>query len=207
MSEQLKESLSAAVDGEADAFELRRVMDEAAHDPELLAQWNSYHLIRDTIRARSAGVDAMQRERVRSGVWQQLQGEVAQQSADQVPLQAVASRGAPKNRWLGPLTGVAVAASVAVLVAFNAGSLFNDQPAEWATASDPEAAFSNANIAQPRAVAPVVYQQARESDRRRLDSLRLHHYQNNAVNNAGAVSFVKMMTFDRLPRVERELND
>jgi sigma-E factor negative regulatory protein RseA len=37
MNEQLRQSLSAVVDGEADAFELRRVLDELDRDPELRA--------------------------------------------------------------------------------------------------------------------------------------------------------------------------
>ena len=37
--------------GEADAFELRRVLDEAKGDAELREQWHRLHLIRDAVRA------------------------------------------------------------------------------------------------------------------------------------------------------------
>ena len=40
MSEQLRESLSAAMDDEADAFELRRMLDEAQGDEALREQWH-----------------------------------------------------------------------------------------------------------------------------------------------------------------------
>ena len=39
MSEKLKESLSAVVDGEADEFELRRVLDEINRDQILAESW------------------------------------------------------------------------------------------------------------------------------------------------------------------------
>ena len=50
MSEQLKESLSAVMDGEADEFEIRRVLNEAADDPELRGVWERYHLVRSVMR-------------------------------------------------------------------------------------------------------------------------------------------------------------
>jgi sigma-E factor negative regulatory protein RseA len=50
MNERLRQSLSAVVDGEADAFELRRVLDELERDPELRAAWMRYHLIGSVIR-------------------------------------------------------------------------------------------------------------------------------------------------------------
>jgi len=50
MTEQLRQSLSAVIDGEADAFELRRVLDELDRDPELRAAWDRYHLIGSVLR-------------------------------------------------------------------------------------------------------------------------------------------------------------
>ena len=50
MSEKLKEALSAVIDGEADEFELRRVLDEMGKDVELAGSWERYHLIEITSR-------------------------------------------------------------------------------------------------------------------------------------------------------------
>lgn len=62
MTEQLKQSLSAVVDGEADAFELRRVLDELERDAELRATWSRYHLIGSVIRGeRTAAASAVAR--------------------------------------------------------------------------------------------------------------------------------------------------
>ena len=52
MTEQLKEALSAVVDGEADVFELRRVLDEVGRSEELTEAWRRYHLIGERLRGR-----------------------------------------------------------------------------------------------------------------------------------------------------------
>ncbi|MFM7119618.1 MAG: sigma-E factor negative regulatory protein, partial [Gammaproteobacteria bacterium] len=62
MTEQLKQSLSAVIDGEADAFELRRVLDELDRDADLRATWSRYHLIGSVIRGeRTARTGAVAR--------------------------------------------------------------------------------------------------------------------------------------------------
>jgi hypothetical protein len=38
------------MDGEADEFEIRRVLNEAADDPELRGVWERYHLVRSVMR-------------------------------------------------------------------------------------------------------------------------------------------------------------
>lgn len=50
MSEQLKEALSAALDNEADEFELRRVLDEAGRDESLRETFERYQLIQAVMR-------------------------------------------------------------------------------------------------------------------------------------------------------------
>ena len=49
MSEKLKESLSAVIDGEADEFELRRVLDEMNRDEVLAASWERYQDLKDRL--------------------------------------------------------------------------------------------------------------------------------------------------------------
>ena len=71
------EALSAAVDGEADDLELRRMLDAAADDPELQEAWQRYHSIGASMRGEwRTGTDAL-RERV----WQQLQSDGAEDAA------------------------------------------------------------------------------------------------------------------------------
>ena len=50
-SEQhLRESLSAAIDGEAEPLELRRALNAAGEDPELRERWHTAHLIGTVLR-------------------------------------------------------------------------------------------------------------------------------------------------------------
>ncbi len=75
------EALSAAMDGEADELELRRVLDAAAEDPELQGTWKRFHATSAVMRGEwRSGSDAL-RERV----WQQLESaDTADAAADTV---------------------------------------------------------------------------------------------------------------------------
>ena len=56
-SEQsLNESLSAAIDGEADELELRRVLNAIDEDPDLRAKWQRLHLIGGVMRRQTPSV-------------------------------------------------------------------------------------------------------------------------------------------------------
>ena len=119
MSEQLKESMSAVMDGEADAFELRRVLDEATGNEDLREQWHRMHLMRDVLRGELASTDDARTLRER------VQIELAAPFDDAVqaePLHEVAGGGGASSRpnWLGRMTGTAVAAGVAMLIVFSA---------------------------------------------------------------------------------------
>ena len=70
MSEKLKESLSAVIDGEADEFELRRVLDEVGKDAGLQQSWDRYHLIGAAMRRERV----LAADRIRDAVWAELQG-------------------------------------------------------------------------------------------------------------------------------------
>lgn len=55
MTDKIRESLSALYDGQADAFEARRALDEAARNPQLDRDWQNYSLIGDALRSQGAG--------------------------------------------------------------------------------------------------------------------------------------------------------
>lgn len=92
---EAKSHLSAVMDGEADAFELRRTLDRVGQDPELRAKWHRYQLAASAMRGEPA-------------TWRSdLSGRIAE---------AVAAEPVPRGRMLtGVLGRTAVAASVAVL--------------------------------------------------------------------------------------------
>jgi sigma-E factor negative regulatory protein RseA len=100
MSEQLRESLSALMDDEANELEVERLLREMQSDDGLHQTWTRYHLARDAVKGQSLEyrqVDLSQR--VRAAI-----------SEEKLPL---ASR---TQRMLRPLASFAVAASVAATV-------------------------------------------------------------------------------------------
>jgi len=205
VSERLKESMSAVVDGEADEFELRRVLDEVAHNPELLQTWERYHAIGAHLSGEQSAqallpVGSMQN--MADAVWEALGAEAALADSPDGELpyaaQSLVSPGPtlvsaseqqsqPAKSRLGALTGLAVAASVALMV--TVGFFAFEQSSE-----QPQVAQQPLNIEGP------VFQvttEASPSDLQRANAYRLHHVQQTALNKAGVASFVKVVTFEK----------
>ena len=123
MSEKLREALSAAVDGEASEFELRRVFDEMGKDDDLAQAWQSYHLIKQAVRGENVqGVSTMSER-----IWASLDAEefLEQDIVQEEPLSSV-SAPAPTRRW--GMAGGAVAAALALGVLLSGGFLESDDP-------------------------------------------------------------------------------
>ncbi|MEZ5597309.1 MAG: sigma-E factor negative regulatory protein [Pseudomonadales bacterium] len=108
MSEQLREALSAVLDGEADEFTLRRVLDETSRNVELRDTWTRYSLIKATLRGDAdAAVLASSlalRRRVREAL---AVDEPALVSDPAAPAPLPARSGRSTSRW-----SVAIAATV-----------------------------------------------------------------------------------------------
>jgi len=197
MTEQLRESLSAAMDDEADAFELRRVFDEAKLNDELREQWHRFHLVRDLLREEVK----LYRPTLRESIWEELNQPVddAETKAQLVLAEEVVGGAGKRSPWLGRLTGTAVAVAAAVLVIVNSGT-FDATPASVEYASGDQ----RVNSAE---LVPVMYQQATPLDRQRQNGLMLHHFQHRGLNQAGLTSFVKVATFrDMQPAGEVKQN-
>ena len=193
MSEQLRESLSAALDDEADAFELRRVIDEACQDEALLEEWSRLNLMRDVIRDDLTYF----RPDLKQRTWDELTRLDETSQAPVVELAATQSQpeaGAKQQSMLGWLTGVGVATAAAVLVMIN-GGLFQPQT------SGPSLANSDigVNPGNPELARPVMYQQATAADLQRQNGFIVRHFQHNAINRAGVVNFAKMATYANTP--------
>lgn len=115
--ESLNEALSAAIDGEAEELELRRVLNAAGKDPELRAKWERMHLIGSVVRGEATRPGSAEGHGLDMG------GNPAQGEASGAYLRRLAASG----RWAGPVTGVAVAAAVVAAVALD--TLDTEQPA------------------------------------------------------------------------------
>jgi sigma-E factor negative regulatory protein RseA len=187
MSEKLRESLSAAMDGEADAFELRRVLDEAKSNSELRDYWHRQHLLRDVLQGARVNTQVRLRERLLS----QMQAlNLDQQATSDVVAEPVKKSG-PVSAWLGRITGVAVAMVTAAVVITNGDFLTN----EFGGADLPEMAIGSAQRENTHLLTPVMYERATVADWVRTNAYTVHHLQQNAVNKPGAVAFIRLGTF------------
>lgn len=121
---QPQSQLSALMDGELDQFELRRVIDLLAENPELRDKWRRYQVAASALRGEP-------------GHWQiDLSARIAA---------AVAAEPAPRRRLLtGVLGRAAVAASVAALTIAGARYWLPFDPAEQSVAGTPTAAEGTA---------------------------------------------------------------
>ncbi len=120
MTENIREQISALLDGELPQHEMRQAVDRLSEQEPLQERWDRYHLIRDVIRgdagARSAPSVA---ERVRA----ELEHEPAILAAPKPP----AGTTTRPPAWVRPFAGTALAASVAVLAVLAAPQLLNPE--------------------------------------------------------------------------------
>jgi sigma-E factor negative regulatory protein RseA len=197
MSERLRESVSALMDGEAGELELRRLLTDS-DELSVRSSWQSYHRLQVVLKEEPAeflGWDIS--ERVSSAI------------EDNSELAGMTSR---RPRWLQPVAGFAVAASVAAAVVMTVGNL---NPANSGLgAGQPEmlsrvfpttgglAVSAGGNQARltPAAtpmVLPGVDAQADEDARQRLERYILRHTESAALNNGqGMISFARVASFD-----------
>ncbi|HIO92350.1 MAG TPA: hypothetical protein EYG68_05815 [Leucothrix mucor] len=108
MSITTAEHLSAVLDGEAGDFEQRRILDELGKDESLQSSLSCYALIGETMRDESqvsiAGMDFLK------GIHDEINEE-----PEYSHVQIIEKKASNDGAWVRPVTGFAVAASVAAL--------------------------------------------------------------------------------------------
>ncbi len=182
MSEKLRESLSAVMDGEADEFELRRVLNEIEQDPELKAVWDRYHEASAVLKREYAIGSGQLRDRV----WEALDGgQMGHQDAAATDMVDPDIEARSKRPWWGPATGFAVAATVAIAVVlgtdvFDTRESINP-PQVAGTLEGPRFELSNEISA---------------NDIQRVNARIMHHVKLNAINRADVSSFAKFLTYE-----------
>jgi sigma-E factor negative regulatory protein RseA len=190
MTEQLKEALSAVVDGEADVFELRRVLDEVGRSDELTGAWRRYHLIGERLRGEASPLDDQAVSAMGDAIWASLGDEPTEVPAAPAALlskvpsaEPEASPGTAPWKRIAPF---AVAASVAAAVMLGLGGTGTDS-------AQPLVAQGAIEIE-----GPIVQLESdvSPSDVQRANAYMLHHVQQKALNNPGVASFVKVVTFE-----------
>jgi sigma-E factor negative regulatory protein RseA len=206
MTEMLRQSLSAVIDDEADAFELRRVLDELGRDPELREVWVRYHLIGAALRGELPAIPGGDRStELGDQVWQALvdaPGDPSGTDAAEVSAALARNAEAPsRNRWLGRTTALAVAASVAFAVVIGVDAV-------RAPSSAPAPAVAVERVA-PSVVVPAtasvenptpqvrLASEVSASDVRRAHAYMLHHAQHQGLSQPSVMSLVKMATYEK----------
>ena len=111
MSDKLRESVSALMDGEADQLELRRLLSDDNRDA-VDEIWSRYQLSRDAMQGNMQS-SAFKQMDISSRVSDAIHRELAADAEQDV---AAASTGEP---WWRPAAGFAVAASVAAGMVFS----------------------------------------------------------------------------------------
>lgn len=183
MSEKLRESLSAVMDGEADEFELRRVLNEIDQDPELHALWDRYHEASAVLKREHSTGSGQLRDRV----WEALGGGQMDAQDTSSAKNDIVDAKSRRPRW-GRATGIAVAATVALAIVVGTG-VFDTRDA-----TNP---LEVAEV-QPTLEGPT-YQLRNEisaSDIQRVDARMMFHVQQKAMNRADLSSFAKFLMYE-----------
>jgi len=179
MSDQMKESLSAVIDGEADEFELRRVLDETSNDPALRGVWNRYHMVRSVMRGEGRAPVNSLGERF----WSRIDaGEGADDAVEAMqPLRR-------RSPWIQRAAGVAVAAGVAaaVIIGFKVEQNAALEAPKVAVVEPAAATSDDEDAAQAMPAA----------DLQRAHAYMIHHARHVALNNRSVVPFVKVAAYE-----------
>jgi len=118
MTDDRYEKLSALLDDELSEEEMLKALDEIEGDPALLKSWDHYSLIGDVIRGESS-------RRTIEGVSARISEAIANEPA--IIAQPQRKKTTPKTivpssisevRWLRPMAGAAIAATVAVAAVY-----------------------------------------------------------------------------------------
>ncbi len=115
MTEQLKESLSAVLDDAADAFELRRVLDETSRNDSLRETLERYQLVKSVLRRESSAQTLRDRVSLQRRVRESLDVAIPDIPNEEVVEPMATPPSASKTRWplgIGAAAVVLVAASV-----------------------------------------------------------------------------------------------
>jgi sigma-E factor negative regulatory protein RseA len=199
MSDRLRESVSALVDGEADELELRRLL--ASDDEVVRTAWRDFHVVRDSI----SGVDM---RFAQFDISQRVQAALADEIISAPSLTA---------RWWRPVASFAVAASVATVVAVGARHFNSDiggeAIAQTPTVSPVVASSTAAGRVYPAPMQPVVGNvpvsatmtsplqpvslDPDQLAQQRLQQYLLRHSERAALNNGQGV-----ITFARVPQLD-----
>lgn len=209
MSKETREHLSALVDGEISRETSRFLVRRLGADSELRATWTRYHLVRDCLRHQDGSIAA---------------GDLCARVSNALENESHASPVRRQQaRWLKPVAGMAIAASVALMAVVAVGpGIPGGQRAGGELAGDAQVE----SFTSPQSLTPAPYSSqasfssqpgAGNSANRKMDSYLLRHYQaTGATGGKGFVTFVpivvtgskqaRVVDEDANPDVEKDID-
>lgn len=173
MSKETREHISCLMDGEVSREASRFLVRRLGSDIELSATWARYHLVRDCLRNQDGGIA---QEDLGSRVSRALENE------------EVATPRLAVSRWLRPVAGAAIAASVALVavMAVGPGAVPVQQaPGDIADNSATQPFSSPQGYSHQAATQPASLVSAEK-----MNSYLLRHYQAAGAGGRGFVGIV-----------------
>lgn len=181
MSKETLEHLSSLMDGEINKDTGRFLIRRLGSDSGMRATWARYHVVRDCLRHQEGSILGSQfSNRVR----QALESE-----------EQTAVRPAFAARWLKPVAGVAIAASVALMAIVTVGpgqnSVDGGAAVDSLAGSQSESFVSPNSALSPVPISQQVSTAGFSNDRERMNSYLLRHYQ--VAGSTGGKGFVTLV--------------
>lgn len=183
MSKEPREHLSAMVDGEISPDTGRFLVRRLGSDVELRATWARYHLVRDCLRHQEGEI---------------AHDDLCARISQAIENEPVEIRQTPVyRRWLKPVGGMAIAASVALMAISAVGPGTPGTPfsnGDVAEQSPVEQFTSPQSLTRPPASSQVSLSNGPSQNDRAMDAYLLRHYQaSGATGRKGFVTYVPMV--------------
>lgn len=173
----MKEQISVLIDGEADDLERERTLRALQSNPELLATWERYHLVRTAVRRE---LDVL----VSSDLANRVRERVYQEHPDD------STRRPWSSRMIKYSVGVAIAASVAAVALLNLSPLVT--PSSPGLARTTNSVPPRATVAETRPLAP--------EQQRALNSYLVRHAEFSSASGVSTMNaYARVVGRDNLP--------
>lgn len=191
MNDRMKESLSALVDAQADELEIRRLLNESEHSPEVYEHWQRYLMIGEVLRDESTAAFDVD---ISQGIRQALDGE----PMDDLSAPKMAQPNKDTNHWMRWLSLGSSAAAITLAV-FMGISLYQQEDASDiqnvvalqsnASLQRSVSTVSRNNNIQPVAnVSDAVVNQELKEVQKRLNEYLMQHVEDNAMNSMRGIA-------------------
>ena len=199
MTDNLRESISALMDDEANEMEVHRVLSKM-EDDEFRNTWKRYQTVRSVMNGQ---VDNNLQIDISKGVSEAIANESLELD-EGIPMQSASSNEVVRpvwDRFTKPLTSVAVAASVAFVVVFGVSQLNQDdgtgsavEVAEQSKTDLPSNAIALANSVGSEDIVTVSSEQLTDSQKKIRMLMKRHAQQADITLGRGVMPSAQLVS-------------